>query len=224
MLHASNRKTNETDTVAASLQRGILSYCGGMKRGMDILAVILLLPAVLPLIAVMALLVAMDGSSPFYRQKRVGRNGRIFSMWKMRSMVVGADAALQRHLDANPEARAEWDLNQKLKRDPRITKVGRLLRKTSLDELPQLWNVARGDMSLVGPRPMMVDQQPLYPGKAYFRLRPGITGNWQVSKRHESEFSARAVYDAAYEDSLSLRTDLRILWQTVGVVLRAKGC
>nr|WP_241557977.1 sugar transferase [Falsirhodobacter deserti] len=205
-------------------QRSLFSYRSGIKRALDILFVLLLLPIALPLVVLMALLVATDGASPFYRQARVGRDGRIFSMWKMRSMVVGADAALARHLEANPEARAEWDSNQKLKRDPRITRVGRILRKTSLDELPQLWNVMWGDMSLVGPRPMMVDQQPLYPGSAYFRLRPGITGNWQVSKRHETEFSARATYDAAYEENLSLKTDLRILCQTVGVVLRATGC
>jgi len=224
MSHVSNRQADEADRVSSTLQRRNLSYRYGVKRLFDILIVLLMLPVVLPVVAIMALLVATDGASPFYRQSRVGRDGRIFSMWKMRSMVMGADAALERHLDADPQARAEWDSNQKLKRDPRITPVGRLLRKTSLDELPQLWNVARGDMSLVGPRPMMVDQQPLYPGKAYFRLRPGITGNWQVSKRHETEFSARAVYDAAYEEDLTLKTDLRILYQTVGVVLRATGC
>jgi len=173
---------------------------------------------------VLALLVASDGGSPFYWQERVGRGGRGFRFLKLRTMVPKADTRLERYLQSNPEARAEWDATQKLKNDPRITAVGKLLRKTSLDELPQLWNVLVGDMSLVGPRPMMVSQRDLYPGSAYYKLRPGITGSWQVSERHESEFRARAIYDTSYERELSFRTDLSILCKTVGVVLRATGC
>ena len=136
---------------------------------------------------------------------------------------MDAESALARHIATDPEARAEWDSTQKLKKDPRITPVGRLIRKTSLDELPQLWNVLKGDMSLVGPRPMMVSQREIYPGIAYYNLRPGITGNWQVSERNESEFRARAVYDTAYDRELNLKTDVNILFKTVGVVLRATG-
>ena len=126
-------------------------------------------------------------------------------------MVIDADQRLAAHLAADPALRAEWDETQKLKNDPRITAVGRLLRKTSLDELPQLWNVLKGDMSLVGPRPMMPEQRALYPGRAYYSMRPGLTGPWQVSDRNETSFAGRAEFDAAYARRMSLRTDLVIL-------------
>jgi lipopolysaccharide/colanic/teichoic acid biosynthesis glycosyltransferase len=138
-------------------------------------------------------------------------------------MVPGADALLEYHLRKNPEARREWDETQKLKNDPRITRIGAFLRKSSLDELPQLWNVLRGEMSLVGPRPMMVDQRTLYPGTAYFDLRPGITGLWQISERNETSFAERAVFDNRYLASLSLSLDVSILLRTVSVVLRGTG-
>jgi lipopolysaccharide/colanic/teichoic acid biosynthesis glycosyltransferase len=170
-----------------------------------------------------ALAVALQGGRPFYSQLRVGRGGRSFRMWKLRSMVVDADRKLEDHLSANPAAREEWDQTQKLKDDPRITPLGRILRRTSMDELPQLWNVLTGEMSLVGPRPMMLQQQVLYPGTAYYALRPGITGFWQTSGRNETSFQARADFDAAYAAEMSLTTDLRILARTVGTVLNCTG-
>jgi lipopolysaccharide/colanic/teichoic acid biosynthesis glycosyltransferase len=145
-------------------------------------------------------------------------------MWKLRSMVADADARLGAYLDANPERRREWDENQKLRDDPRITPVGRIIRKTSIDELPQLWNVLRGDMSLVGPRPMMPDQQAIYPGTAYYALRPGITGFWQTSVRNESSFADRARFDASYLRDLSFATDFGVLLRTVRVVVCGTGC
>ncbi|MEO0566873.1 MAG: sugar transferase [Pseudomonadota bacterium] len=193
------------------------------KRVLDITLVILAAPFALPLVLLMALLVARDGSSPFFLQRRVGRNGEIFNLVKIRTMVKDAEAKLESYLEANPEARAEWDSTQKLKDDVRITGVGKFLRKSSLDELPQLWNVLRGDMSLVGPRPMMEDQKPLYPGSAYYAMRPGITGLWQISDRNQSTFAARAEFDADYFNSLSLKTDMSILARTVSVVLRCTG-
>jgi len=138
-------------------------------------------------------------------------------------MVADADSRIAEHLERDPAARAEWDRTQKLKEDPRVTRFGQVLRRTSLDELPQLWNVLIGDMSLVGPRPMMTSQQALYPGLAYYALRPGITGYWQTSERNDTTFEARAFYDDAYEEDLSLSTDLRVLVRTVGVVLKATG-
>ena len=198
-------------------------YRGGVKRLLDTLAILLALPVVLPVITLLALLAMCDGGAPFYRQQRVGRGGRLYTMWKLRTMVVHADSKLEAHLAADPEARCEWDSTQKLKADPRITRIGRFLRKSSLDELPQLWNVLRGDMSLVGPRPMLPEQVPLYPGKAYYDLRPGITGMWQVSERNDSSFADRAQYDTRYDRALSLSTDLRLLVATVRVVLRGTG-
>ena len=177
----------------------------------------------LPLILFLALLVACDGGNPFFAQKRLGRNGRVFRILKLRSMVVDAERRLEAHLDENPEARAQWNSTQKLKQDPRVTLVGRFLRKTSMDELPQLLNVLNGTMSLVGPRPMMVDQRVMYYGQSYYRLRPGITGLWQISARNESEFVARVRYDEEYHRDLSGWLDMKILVRTVVVVLRGTG-
>lgn len=198
-------------------------YRDTAKRVLDLLVVaILALPALL-LLAIFIPLVALDGAAPLYRQARIGRGGKRFTMWKLRSMVPDADTRLEAYLAANPGARIEWDHHQKLRNDPRVTRIGRFIRRASIDELPQLWNVLVGDMSLVGPRPMMPNQQDIYPGSAYYELRPGITGAWQVSDRHESSFSERALYDTSYYNTLSLGTDLSIMARTVGVVLRAAG-
>jgi exopolysaccharide production protein ExoY len=198
-------------------------YRNNFKRFIDTLLILLALPVVLPLMAVMVFMVAREGGNPFYTQTRIGREGRRFRMWKLRTMVPDADQRLADYLAADPVARAEWDATQKLKNDPRITRMGRFLRKSSLDELPQLWNVLNGTMSLVGPRPMMVEQQAFYYGHGYYNLRPGITGAWQVSDRNECDFSGRAQYDDAYDRQISLRTDAAILGRTVGVVLRCTG-
>jgi lipopolysaccharide/colanic/teichoic acid biosynthesis glycosyltransferase len=198
-------------------------YRRTLKRWFDILLILLAAPFVLPVILLLALLVRRDGGPALYVQDRVGLDGRTFRLWKLRSMVVGADQRLAEHLAADPALRAEWDKAQKLKRDPRITAVGRLLRKTSLDELPQLWNVLRGDMSLVGPRPMMPEQRALDPGRAYYAMRPGLTGPWQISDRNASSFAGRAEFDAEYARRMSLATDLGILLVTVWVVLRGTG-
>lgn len=194
------------------------------KRFLDVTLVLLTVAVSVPLIAIFALLISLDGGRPFYSQLRVGRQGKNFRMWKMRTMVPDADVKLEAHLAANPEARREWDATQKLKNDPRITPMGRILRKTSLDELPQLFNVFNGTMSLVGPRPMMVEQRLLYKnGYAYYRLRPGITGSWQISDRNHCDFVDRVQYDNDYEYSMSLLTDVKILLATVRVVLRGTG-
>jgi exopolysaccharide production protein ExoY len=198
-------------------------YRRWLKRSLDIVLVILTAPVSVPVIVLLALFVRRDGGSAFYLQPRVGRGGQVYRMWKLRTMVADADDRLAAHLSVDPAARQEWDSTQKLKQDPRITRFGRLLRKSSLDELPQLWNVLRGDMSLVGPRPMMVNQQHLYPGHAYYRLRPGITGPWQVSARNDSSFADRASYDTEYDLDLSLTTDLRLILATLRVVMKATG-
>lgn len=207
--------------VTAPQRRGLYRNFG--KRALDVAAVVLTGVVVVPLVLLLALAVALDGSSPFYWSDRVGRGGRTFRMLKLRTMVPNADRMLEQYLDRNPEARLEWNSTQKLKADPRITRMGRFLRKTSLDELPQLWNVLTGDMSLVGPRPMMPSQRSLYSGIAYYALRPGITGPWQVSDRNEVEFSKRAEFDRAYEESVSLLTDFKLLLATTRVVIRGTG-
>ncbi|MEL7218699.1 MAG: sugar transferase [Pseudomonadota bacterium] len=199
-------------------------YRNWTKRALDLAIILLFSPAVIVLMTCLAAVVALtSGGTPFYRQERVGLHGKTFTMWKLRSMIPNADAALARHLQANPAARAEWTTTQKLKNDPRITPVGRILRRTSLDELPQLWNVLKGEMSLVGPRPMLPEQQVMYPGAAYYRMLPGITGLWQISARNDSAFAERAFFDSRYDAKMSLITDLKTLFATVGVVTRATG-
>lgn len=193
------------------------------KRVFDLALVLVSAPLVIAFLLPLVLLVAANGGRPFYCQMRVGRNGRSYRMWKLRSMVPNADALLEAHLESCDAARQEWERDQKLKNDPRVTPIGRILRKASLDELPQLWNVLRGDMSLVGPRPMMVEQRRLYPGRDYYMLRPGITGPWQVSARNDSSFADRALYDSSYSRELSLSTDLRLLGATIGVVCGGTG-
>ena len=193
------------------------------KRILDIVLVLLMAPFVVPVVLGLGLIVRRDGGAAFYCQPRIGRGGKVFRLWKLRSMVTDADRKLEAYLGANPLARAEWDETQKLKEDPRITAAGRLIRKTSLDELPQLWNVLMGDMSLVGPRPMMPQQAELYPGRDYYRLRPGLTGLWQISDRNATSFAARAAYDAEYSRQMSLLPDVLVLFATVWVVLRGTG-
>ncbi|MEM6739619.1 MAG: sugar transferase [Pseudomonadota bacterium] len=194
------------------------------KRLFDIAFVCATALIVVPLVAALALLVAFRGGTPIYRQARLGQNGRIFHVLKLRTMVPDADRALARLLETDPQRAAEWHATQKLRDDPRVTPLGRVLRATSLDELPQFWNVLRGDMSLIGPRPMMVDQRALYEGAVYCDLRPGLSGLWQVSARHAEAFSRRVDYDREYATRLSFWFDVQIMLRTVGVVLRGTGC
>lgn len=195
------------------------------KRAVDLMLVLFSLPFWLPVLALCALALWLEGGKPFFRQERLGRTGTRFGMLKLRTMVPDADKVLKELCEADAELRAEWDTHQKLRNDPRITPVGRVLRASSLDELPQLINVLSGEMSLVGPRPMMPEQLPLYGDpQAYFAVRPGITGPWQVGERNNSTFSYRHGIDALYESELSFVSDTTILFKTVGVVLRRTGC
>lgn len=204
--------------------RPSLGYAARWKRVLDITLVLVSLPFILPVMMLIALKLGLQGGSVLYSQPRVGRNGVQFKFWKFRTMVPDADQKLTTYLADNPEAAREWARDQKLANDPRITDMGRILRKTSLDELPQLWNVLVGDMSLVGPRPFMPEQQDLYPGlEHYIAMRPGLTGLWQVSERNDVTFRQRAEMDQAYAQSLSLATDVKIIMQTLLVVVRATG-
>ncbi|HEY6630844.1 MAG TPA: sugar transferase [Rhizobiaceae bacterium] len=193
------------------------------KRLLDIAVILLLAPFVLLVVGILALLIRLDGGTAFYCQSRVGKDGELFNFWKLRTMVPNAKERLEEYLSLNPAARAEWDRTQKLADDPRITKLGRHLRKYSIDELPQLFNVLRGDMSVVGPRPIMPEQRQYYHETAYFGMRPGITGLWQVSERNACTFAERAKHDTRYAATMSFATDLRILLLTFAVVFRGTG-
>jgi lipopolysaccharide/colanic/teichoic acid biosynthesis glycosyltransferase len=202
----------------------IYLYRDVVKRAIDILFIIMTLPFSLPIILFCAFALWLEGGNPFYTQDRLGKDGKRFSIFKLRTMVRDADRKLGTYLAQNPDARTEWDRFQKLKDDPRITPIGKVLRASSLDELPQLFNVFTGDMSIVGPRPMLPEQLPMYGDpKAYNALRPGITGLWQVSARNEEQFSYRNEVDTVYENALSASLDVKILFKTVGVVLRRTG-
>ena len=199
-------------------------YRNGLKRLLDVILVLMVAPFMMVVVSVIAVMIVLhDGHSPFYWSERVGRNMRTFRMLKLRSMVPDAEVLLAKHLASDPAAAVEWASSQKLKTDPRITSFGRLLRKTSLDELPQLWNVLIGDMSLIGPRPMMPNQRCLYPGLAYFELRPGVSGPWQVSDRNASTFARRADFDLDYHRDMSFMNDMKLIVQTLSVVLRGTG-
>ncbi|WP_420587347.1 sugar transferase [Ruegeria sp.] len=202
--------------------RGLYRTTG--KRVLDVAFVLLTAPFVVPLIIGLAVLLVCQGVTPFYRQERVGKNGKVFKLLKLRTMVNDAEMVLKEHLASNPEAREEWNRNQKLRNDPRIIRFGSILRKTSMDELPQFWNVLVGEMSVIGPRPMMVNQQDLYPSKTYYSMLPGITGQWQVSRRNNSSFAERAQHDTEYWENMSFSSDVSILMRTVSVVLRCTGC
>lgn len=205
------------------------AHCSGYyrrtgKRFFDIAFVLLTAPFVVPLTLFFSVLLICQGVTPFYWQERVGLNGKTFHLLKLRTMVHDAEVVLERHLASNPEAREEWERNQKLRDDPRIIKAGMFLRKSSMDELPQFWNVLVGEMSMVGPRPMMVNQKSLYPSKIYYAMRPGVSGLWQVSRRNQSSFAERAHHDTEYWKNMSFGTDLSVLFQTIFVVLRGTGC
>lgn len=199
-------------------------YQDRVKRVLDLGLILISLPIALPVLGLIALALLLQGQNPIFLQRRVGRGGRIFTMVKFRTMGGNPDQVLSDHLALDRSAAREWRIRQKLKSDPRVTPIGRFLRRSSLDELPQLWNVLIGDMSLVGPRPMLAEQRPLYPGRSYFRMRPGITGPWQVSKRNQSEFAARARFDAIYDLRQGVLVDLGLLARTVSVVVRQTGC
>ncbi|MBR0680228.1 sugar transferase [Roseomonas eburnea] len=196
------------------------------KRAMDIAIAGAALLVALPFFIIVGALVRADGGPAFYAHPRVGRGGRIFGCLKFRSMVIDSQARLDALLAADPAAREEWEATRKLKNDPRITAIGRFLRATSLDELPQLINVLKGEMSIVGPRPVQQSELDRYYGAAaahYLTVRPGITGLWQVSGRSETSYDQRVALDVAYVSQPSLLADIRILLKTPMAVLSRRG-
>lgn len=238
VVHAQRRTSGKAKgAVAASERRigldawgacpeGLWGFYGRYgKRALDLLVVVAMLAALGPLMLGLAGLVALQGGRPFFAHRRIGQGGRPFDCYKIRSMVPDAEARLAAILATDAAAAAEWERGRKLRHDPRVTRFGQFLRATSLDELPQLWNVLRGEMSLVGPRPITAGELSCYgaDGAAYLALRPGLTGPWQVEGRNDVTYAERVALDADYAASVCLLGDLRILLMTAWAVIRATG-
>lgn len=198
----------------------------GCKRFLDIAVASVALVFLLPLLLAVGILIRLqDGGRALYVQKRYGRNGRTFSCYKLRSMVLDFDARLQELLQSNPEARREWEATQKLTNDPRITPLGQFIRKTSIDELPQLINILRGEMSIVGPRPIVENEINKYGEfyRDYCAVRPGLTGLWQVEGRSNTTYEERVQLDVKYSRTRNFKGDVVIMLRTVPAVLFSRG-
>lgn len=197
-----------------------------LTRVIDIIGACLILVIALPFLVILAALLLLDSPGPlFFSQQRVGLGGRVFPCLKFRTMCRNADAALQFHLATSETARAEWARDHKLRNDPRVTRLGKIVRKLSLDEFPQLINILRGEMSLVGPRPIIRSEAVRY-GRyfdEYCQVRPGLTGLWQVSGRNNVTYRRRVSLDCYYVRNKTVMMDLMILFRTIPVVLGAKG-
>lgn len=196
-----------------------------LKRGFDIAASLGIIVILSPLLLYIRHKVKKDGGPGIYGHERIGQHGKPFKCLKFRSMAVNSKELLEELLAKDPEAKAEWDETFKLKNDPRITKVGDLLRRTSMDELPQLFNVLKGEMSLVGPRPIIQEELERYRDQVdyYLMSKPGMTGLWQVSGRSDVDYETRVYFDAWYVKNWSMWNDIAILFKTVGVVLKKDG-
>lgn len=213
-MHAANRIRRQSPTG------------GAIKRTLDISMALSALVTLSPLFILTALLIKLTDRGPiFYRHVRLGHGRRSFACVKFRTMVANADEVLAEHLRSSPDAAGEWASSRKLKNDPRVTAVGAVLRKLSIDELPQLINVLRGEMSMVGPRPIVFDEVPLYGADIdfYFSARPGLTGVWQVSGRSNAAYSRRVALDRRYVENWSLWTDLVVVIKTVPAVLTTRN-
>lgn len=196
-----------------------------LKRTVDCIGSLVLIIIFSPVLAIIALLIRRDGGSSIYKQERIGYGGKTFKCYKFRSMVMNSKQRLEEVLATDPKAREEWENDFKLKNDPRITAIGNFLRKTSLDELPQLFNVLQGDMSLVGPRPVVPDELPRYGAltQKYLSARPGMTGLWQVSGRNDVTYRERVSLDCYYIENWKLHTDFVLMLKTVTVIFHGKG-
>jgi lipopolysaccharide/colanic/teichoic acid biosynthesis glycosyltransferase len=197
-----------------------------IKRCCDVFLVLISMPVTLPILGVVSAVVMLSSPGPvFYSHRRIRKSGAFFSMWKFRTMCVNSAEVLEDYLARNPEAHAEWNETHKLRKDPRITLLGGFLRRYSLDELPQLWNVLVGQMSLVGPRPIVAAEVEKYGDcfDCYCRVKPGLTGLWQVSGRSELSYEARVVLDCNYVKRWSLSKDVVILLRTFSSVVNQDG-
>jgi Undecaprenyl-phosphate galactose phosphotransferase WbaP len=192
----------------------------------DLLLIFLSLPLLIPLLLMISIAIKLDSNgTALYRQTRIGKGAKVFKVLKFRTMVKDADKVLAKYLEENPKLLAEWNTDQKLKDDPRITRIGKILRKTSLDELPQLWNVVKGEMSLVGPRPIVADEIDRYRDRFryYIQVPPGISGLWQVSGRNDIGYDERVSLDEYYVRNRSIWMNLHIIIRTIIAVIRRQG-
>jgi exopolysaccharide production protein ExoY len=199
---------------------------GWLKRLFDLSGALTGLVVLCPLILLIAVLVKLsDGGPIFFKHRRVGHSGRIFGCVKFRTMVAGGDAILEDYFNKNPAEKEVWSRERKLQSDPRVTKLGSFLRKSSLDELPQLINILKGEMSIVGPRPIISDEIPLYGAAVSYYLisRPGLTGLWQVSGRNDSSYAQRVEMDRHYVANWSLSSDIIIILRTIPAVCLSRG-
>jgi Undecaprenyl-phosphate galactose phosphotransferase WbaP len=197
-----------------------------VKRAIDITLVLAMVPVLIPILLIVAASVMFSSPGPvFYSHRRIRRNGEFFSMWKFRTMCQNSAEVLEQYLSSHPQARAEWSKSHKLKSDPRITSVGSFLRRYSLDELPQMWNVLTGQMTLVGPRPIVAAEVEKYGDcfGCYCRVKPGLTGLWQVSGRSTLTYDERVALDCEYVEHWSLRRDFVILMKTFMSVVNQDG-
>ena len=223
----SNPRLDNADSDVTWLQGQTRIVGGACKRGFDMVSALGAILILLPLFCLIALAIKLWDRGPiFYRHQRVGLNGTPFGCLKFRSMVVNADEVLSRHLASSGEAAREWQETHKLKDDPRITPLGASMRKTSIDELPQLFNILKGEMSFVGPRPIVTAEVPKYGAciDHYLRARPGLTGAWQVSGRNDVDYAIRVDLDCSYVEGWSFWRDVTIIVKTARVVVTARGC
>lgn len=223
---ASSLDERELIVIASSLANSVQAPVNAVTRAIDITVSLCMLVLLLPMMAMAALGIAVTSPGPvIFRQARIGQNGQEFGCYKFRTMRIDAEPHLARLLETHPELRREWASNQKLARDPRITPIGRILRHCSVDELPQLINVLRGEMSLVGPRPIVRSEVPRY-GRyitSYMSVRPGLTGIWQVTGRNDTTYRRRVAADVLYSRRKSLWLDFRILLMTIPAVITGRG-
>lgn len=223
-----NNIENLKNTMAENKMSNKKKFYKFIKRIIDIIAgllgIILLIP--LTIVLYIAKLFSKEHKGPlFYEQLRIGKNGKVFRIFKYRTMIVGADEILERYLEENEEARKEFEANQKLDDDPRITKFGKFLRKTSLDEFPQFINVLRGDMSLIGPRPLVIGELDLHNGnhRTYESVRPGITGWWGCNGRSSTDYDDRLELEYYYVKNMSLWLDIKCAFKTIGSIIKKEG-
>ncbi|MBV8890181.1 MAG: sugar transferase [Alphaproteobacteria bacterium] len=226
-LASSNGHPAELTKSRVVEKNASLPIGGAPKRVFDLMSALTGILLLLPLLCLVALIVKAASRGPvFYRHQRVGHNNAKFYCLKFRTMIVDGDEVLQHHLATDPEAAREWEATRKLKNDPRVTTLGHILRKSSVDELPQLLNILRGEMSFVGPRPIVTAEARKYGASIehYKRARPGLTGAWQVSGRNDVDYDTRVAFDRHYVETWSFWRDLSIIVRTFRVLVTSKGC